>query len=73
MMQEEFTAYNKLVQRYKKAEKYLDNNSIPIPDREKHIPEFQKIIKAMDSLMKQLKSTGYEMTSHEILNGFKEA
>ena len=71
-MQEEFTAYNKLVERYQKACIYLDNNSIPIPDREKHITEFQKIIKAMDSLMKQLKLSGYEMTSYEILNGFKE-
>lgn len=60
--------YNALVQRFNKAEQYLNNN----PDCEKWIPEVQKIVRELSDIINHCKDIGYIMTSDEILNGFKE-
>lgn len=60
--------YNPLIQRFKKAEVYLENN----PDCEKWIPELQKIVRQLSEIINLAKQKGYIMTSEEVLNGFKE-
>ena len=59
--------YNSLVSRFKKAEKYLNNN----PHEEKWIPELRKIVNEMSGIINQQKTCGYEMTECQILNGFE--
>ncbi len=63
--------YNKLVARQKKAEKYLDDGSIPIREREEHIPLFLDIIRQLDEIFNSLKSMNVSCTDNEILEGFE--
>ena len=64
-------AYNVLIQREKKAEKYLENDSIPQVTRDKWLPEFDKITILLSTLMRKYKTlTGHEMADNEIINGF---
>lgn len=63
-------AYNHLIVRYKKAEKYLNDNNIPLATREKHLDEFKKIIQALNEAMETFRKYGIKMTSLEITEGF---
>ena len=64
-------AYNKLIDRHNKAAAYLDNNKIPLEEREKHIPDFQKLLNRLNEAITMFKNNGVSMTSEEILEGFK--
>ena len=63
--------YNKLIKRYKTGGDYLDNNGIPIEEREKWIGEFRKIIDVLNGFINEFKKLGVETTEDEIMNGFK--
>ena len=63
-------AYNKLVLRHKKAEAYLNNNDIPMADREKYLPEFRKLLNNINKAIEDFNANGIEMTADEILEGF---
>lgn len=63
--------YNKLLGRAKKAEAYLDDKSIPDEQRNKWGPEYVKILDGLGELIRLNKTTGYEMTGEEILNGIE--
>ncbi len=41
-------------------------------EKEKQLPNFKKIVFALEDLIKEFKKRGYEMTSEEITEGFKE-
>ena len=58
--------YNQLLNRYKQAEIYMDNQAISIKQREIYVPELKKIT---DRLGKMLEVIG-EHTQDEALNGF---
>lgn len=61
--------YNGLIERYCKAEKYL--NSCNDEEFNKWAPEFNKIIVGLSELMKQYEEiTGKKMSKEEVLNGF---
>lgn len=63
--------YNKLIERYYKAEKYL--NSCNEEKFNKWVPEFQKIIVDLSKMMKQYEEmTGNQMSKEEVLEGFKD-
>jgi hypothetical protein len=64
--------YNYLVGRYKKAEAYLEDESIPQTTREIYIPDYRKIVNAMSEVLDEFKKIGVLYTDHQILNGFKE-
>jgi len=65
-------AYNVLIQREKKAEKYLENNSVPQETRDKWLPAFTAITEQLSMLMRDYKKlTGNEMLDSEVLNGFQ--
>jgi hypothetical protein len=59
--------YNKLLERHKKAIIYLDDNSIPIREREKYIPHLQEIIERLNKLLSEIGT----YTQEEVINGFK--
>jgi hypothetical protein len=65
-------AYNDLIDRYKKAEKYLEDNEIPITEREKRIPEATKLMNRMSKAIDVFRENGINMTQEEVFNGFKE-
>lgn len=46
--------YNALLDRQRRGAQYLDNNSIPLEDREKWKPEYAKILKRLSELYTQL-------------------
>ncbi len=64
--------YNHLIQREKNAEKWFEREDISQEEKEKQLPNFKKIVFALEDLIKEFKKRGYEMTSEEITEGFKE-
>ncbi len=46
--------YQELLDRQRKGATYLDNNSIPLEDREKWKPEYAKILNRLSELYTQL-------------------
>ena len=65
-------AYNVLIAREKKAEKFLENNSYTIEKRDSWVPEFVKITECLSMLMIDYKKiTGEEMNDDNIFNGFQ--
>lgn len=63
--------YNKLIKRYKAGGEYLDNNDIPIEEREKWIGEFRKIIDVLNGFINEFKKLGVELTDNDVMNGFE--
>lgn len=63
--------YNKLLEREKKAAQYLDDNTKPIAEREKWIPQYKNIIDRLGAIIDELRQLGYKMTDNEIIEGFK--
>lgn len=62
--------YNKVIDRYKKAEAFF--NIATDAEVNKWMPEFQKIIIELSNMMKKYAHlTGKEMTSEEVMEGFK--
>lgn len=65
-------AYNVLITREKKAEKFLEDNSFTQTKRDTWVPEFVKITECLSMLMIKYKTiTGVEMPDDNVLNGFK--
>jgi len=64
-------AYNVLIAREKKAEKFLEDNSYTIEKRDSWIPEFNNITVLLSTLMHKYKEiTGEDMKDDNVLNGF---
>lgn len=74
--------YNAILARYNKAEKYLEDTSVPIEKRLQYIgfeedpsnPKklFNQVVREMGLIVKEFElEAGYCMTTHEIFNGFK--
>lgn len=59
--------YNKTLERFNKAESYMDNKSIPEKDRDRWEPEFIKIMQQLNLLLVRIG----EHTPDEVCNGFK--
>jgi hypothetical protein len=64
--------YNIMVEKIKKQEEWLEKNK-KRPDIETFIQKFLKTIEENDNIIKEIeKEIGRKMTSHEILEGFKD-
>ena len=63
--------YNSLVDRHNKGRKFLDDPLTPIADIEKWLPEFQKILSYIDTLIIKFRQEGYTMTAVEVTEGFR--
>ena len=87
MEEERFiTEYNKLINRIKKAEKFLESDTYIGKDKKTHkyqnleeeirykekwIPEYQKLVRETGLMaIKYKELTGYEMPVEEKMNGF---
>ena len=87
MEEERFiTEYNKLINRIKKAEEFLESDTYIGKDKKPHkyknleeeinykdkwIPEYQKLIKQVGLMAtKYKKITGYKIPTDELMNGF---
>ena len=87
MEEERFiTEYNKLINRIKKAEKFLESDTYIGKDKKAHkyqsleeeirykerwIPEYQKLVRETGLMaIKYKELTGYEMPIEEKMNGF---
>ena len=65
-------AYNVLIKREKKAEKFLDDWNITQAKKDSWLPEFTKITECLSMLMIDYKNlTGEEMSNDNVLNGFQ--
>lgn len=62
--------YNQSLAKYRKAYTYLDNNSIPLDEREKHLQKFRDLMYELNDIILQIRAAGYNMTSEEIRGGF---
>lgn len=69
-VQEQKIHYNQLLDRYIRAETYMDNQTIPIPTREKYVPVFQDIMRQLSFLLNSFEKQGIEI---EPLKGFDVA
>lgn len=69
-IKEYFIEYNNYVERYKKACIYLNNNNVSIADKEKWLPEFQRINEKLQSILDILDFYKIGYDEKEIENGF---
>ncbi|MFT9495848.1 hypothetical protein [Anaerosolibacter sp.] len=63
--------YNGLLKRYRNAEKWIDDPARTNEEIEKHYGNFVKVIGDLNICIKELKSSGVEMGTKEILEGFE--
>lgn len=63
--------YNRLIKRVEAGSKYLDDNNIPVLEREAKVPAFRKIIDRLNATLFDFKECGVSYTEYEILNGFE--
>jgi hypothetical protein len=61
--------YNSLLVRYNKAVSYMNDNNVPIKDKEKHLPSYVQILKDMNLIIWVLELVGEEVEA-SILDGF---
>lgn len=64
--------YNKLITRFKKAEEYFAREDVSLENKELFIPNCKELINELDAGLKNIIANGYEMTSEEILEGFRQ-
>jgi hypothetical protein len=60
--------YNTLLMRQYKGQVYLDDTSKP--DREKWLPEYQKVVEELNGILSELQRLGVTVTEREVLGGF---
>lgn len=58
--------YNKLLQRYKKAEEYFDRTDIPQDTKEKYLDDFIEVLNGLNYLLGKIEM----YTNWEIMEGF---
>lgn len=63
--------YNSILQRIQKGETYLDDSSIPLPERELHIPSFIKLTRQAGAVLQELRQLGEHHSQEEFINGFE--
>ena len=59
--------YNKLLDRFYKAEKYFESEDIPYEEKEKQLKNYQEILKGLNVCLSKIKI----FTANEVLGGFK--
>jgi len=65
--------YNKLLERFNKANIYFKDETIPQSEKDKHMKLYTEIVIAMSKLMNEYeKLTGEDMTNEIACSGFKE-
>lgn len=62
--------YNKLLARHDNAYKYMEDNNISIAEKEKYLPEYQKLVAMLEKTIVDINNTGENMTDAEIEYGF---
>ena len=72
IVQELMKQYNDILPRFNRACSYMDDNSVSVEDREKRIPDFQKILKKIYGIFDGLREQGYDVSPEEVREGFRE-
>jgi|GEM_PF-5172462 len=72
MMQELKQEYNKLLERFYKADKWFSESNRTIEEQDKYIVEFKKVLKAITETTLALEKAGIKMTGDRFMKGFKE-
>lgn len=62
--------YNEFLMRHFKACLVLDDNSVPIPQREKWIPNYQEVLTELNYILCLFDADGIKYTNDEVLGGF---
>ncbi|WIF95155.1 hypothetical protein [Caminicella sporogenes] len=66
------TKYNKVLRRYYKAVKWMDDEARTEAEINKYYGEFQKILEQLNAIIRELIKNGYKPTCNEILEGFND-
>lgn len=61
--------YNTLIERRNKGEKFLDNPSISIQEKMKHVDRFINLLKQISELQETINTMGYRITDNDLLYG----
>jgi hypothetical protein len=64
--------YNKVLRRYYRAVKWIDDPSRTEAEINKYYGEFLKILKQLNLLIGEIRRNGYKPTNKEILEGFDD-
>ena len=65
-------AYNRVLKRYREAERFMDNPGIPAGQKVKHQVTFRiEIVNVMEGYLQVLKDWGMEASPEESINGFE--
>ena len=70
-LQELMKQYNEILAREVKAQKYLDDNTKTIEEREKWIPEYRNILLELSGIFIDITKLGRKITPEEAANGFQ--
>lgn len=62
--------YNALIERFKKAEAYMESENVSLENKKKWLAQFVDLIWNLNDILNQLKTNGFTFTSEEIQNGF---
>jgi hypothetical protein len=64
--------YNRLITRFRGAEKYFADSEIHMEEKEIHIPSLRSLVNELDSVINKIADMGYTMTDEEIDKGFRQ-
>ena len=62
--------YNKELQKHQRACVYMDDNNVPIPERERYIPAYRKILDNLNRMLNQFDIYDIPYSVDEGLGGF---
>jgi flagellin-specific chaperone FliS len=64
-------AYNKLIERFNKAEEYMESETVKVTDKKKWLAQFVDLIWDLNDTLNQIRDSGHTITKLEIQNGFE--
>ncbi len=65
-------SYNRILKRYREAEKFLDDPQVPQTEKDKRIITFRiEIVDVLEAYLEVLKNWGVQISDDEIMGGMK--
>ena len=70
-MEELKKEYNSYLSRHIRACAYLDDNSVPVSEREKWIGSYKEVLYHLNRILNEFEINNIQCTAEEILGGFE--
>mgnify|MGYP001359660033 CR=1 FL=1 len=63
--------YNRVLLLIRQGSEYLDNPDVPMKEKEKYAPAFQKLIERASAITREIEQSGIKCMDEELRDGFK--